>query len=217
MPATHEPREPRWQRRADARPQELLAAALAEFGERGYAATRLESVAIRAGVAKGTLYRYYANKFELFKAVVRESLVAGFDAYAASHPDSVSAREQLTGLLTAFFQRVVTSPLSCIPKLVIAEAGNFPEIARFYHEEVIGRGRALLIATLERGAANGEFRTVDADTAYRIVIAPLLLAIIWKHSFQHCETAPLDFDRYLATHLDVIFNGLNAAPAKELP
>jgi len=213
MPAS---RQPRWQRRADARPQELLAAALAEFIERGYAATRLEAVARRAGVSKASLYRYYENKFELFKAVVRASLVAGFDEVAqtevAAHR---SAREQLAGLLTAFFERVVDSPLSGIPKLVIAEAGNFPEIARFYHDEVIARGRALLTGTLRRGAADGEFRAVDADHAYRIVIAPLLLAVIWKHSFQACEPAPLDIRRYLDTHLDLLFGGLAAARLDE--
>lgn len=200
---------PRWQRRADARPQELLDAALALFVERGYAATRLEEVALRAGVAKATLYRYYDNKLELFKAVVRHSLIAGFDEIAgAKSLTDGSAREQLTGLLTAFVQRVAGSPLSGIPKLVISEAGNFPELARFYHDEVISRGRALVVGALARGAAAGEFRSVDADYAWRIVIAPLLLAIIWKHSFAAFEPTPLDFRRHLDAHLDLLFNGL---------
>jgi len=212
MPAL---RKPRWQRRADARPQELLDAALAEFIERGYAATRLEEVARRAGVAKATLYRYYENKFELFKAVVRAAIVAKFDAVAQAQVDAGSAREQLTHLLRAFVGRIADSPLSGIPKLVIAEAGNFPEIARFYHDEVIARGRALLIGTLQRGAASGEFRNVDADYAFRIVIAPLLLAIIWKHSFQACDPEPLDFKRYLDVHLDLLFVGLAAKQIKD--
>jgi AcrR family transcriptional regulator len=206
---------PRWQRRADARPQELLAAALALFVERGYAATRLEEVALRAGVAKATLYRYYENKLELFKAVVRHSLIAGFDEIAAGESlTNGSAREQLTGLLTAFVQRVAGSPLSGIPKLVISEAGNFPELARFYHDEVIRRGRALVVGVLARGAEAGEFRSVDADYAWRIVIAPLLLAIIWKHSFAAFEPAPLDFRRHLDAHLDLLFNGLATSRRK---
>src|SRR5512144_2350484 len=94
---------PRWQRRADARPKELLEAALALFVERGYAATRLDEVAQRAGVAKATLYLYYANKLALFKAVVRYSLVSGIDEFAKAHADeSVSAGQQLVDLLTAF-------------------------------------------------------------------------------------------------------------------
>ena len=201
---------PRWQRRPDARPQELLDAALALFVERGFAATRLEEVAARAGVAKATLYRYYENKLELFKAVVRHSLIAGFDEMAARRLGAPEgARAQLTQLLTAFVQRVASSPLSGIPKLVIAEAGNFPELARFYHDEVIRRGRTLIVSLLERGAASGEFRPVDADYVWRIVIAPLLLAIIWKHSFEAFESNRLDFRRHLDAHLDLLFNGLD--------
>ena len=210
------PKPPRWQRRADDRPQELLAAALAVFVERGYAATSLDEVARRAGVAKATLYRYYENKLELFKAVVRNSLIAGFDELAAGRAGKpLGARERLSLLLTAFTERVAGSPLSGIPKLIIAEAGNLPEVARFYHEEVIRRGRALVMATLAEGAADGEFRPVDADYAWRIVIAPLLLAIIWKHSFQAFEPEPFDFKRHLATQLDLLMNGLAAGPKKK--
>lgn len=207
---------PRWQRRPDARPQELLDAALALFVERGYAATRLEEVAQRAGVAKATLYLYYENKLELFKAVVRHSLVERFDEVAkAQSGQSLGAREQLVGLLTAFVTRVAGSPLSGIPKLVIAEAGNFPEIARFYHDEVIQRGRAMVVGALKRGAASGEFRRVDAEYAWRIVIAPLLLAIIWKHSFQSFEAEPMDFRRHLDAQLDLLFNGLLAGKTRK--
>jgi len=207
---------PRWQRRPDARPQELLDAALALFVERGYAATRLEEVAQRAGVAKATLYLYYANKLELFKAVVRHSLVEGFDEIArAQAGDSLSAREQLVGLLTAFVTRVAGSPLSGIPKLVIGEAGNFPEIARFYHDEVIQRGRAMVVGALARGAATGEFRPVDAEYAWRIVIAPLLVAIIWKHSFQSFEAEPMNFRRHLDAQLDLLLHGLLAGKTRK--
>jgi AcrR family transcriptional regulator len=202
---------PRWQRRPDARPQELLEAALAVFVEKGYAATRLEEVAQRAGVAKATLYLYYDNKLELFKAVVRHALVERFDEVARIQAtQSRGAREQLVGMLTAFVERVARSPLSGIPKLVIAEAGNFPEIARFYHDEVIERGRAMVVGALERGAAAGEFRAVDADYAWRVVIAPLLIAIIWKHSFQAFEREPLDLGRHLEVQVDLLMNGLAA-------
>jgi len=182
---------------------------LALFVERGYAATPLDEVARRAGVAKATLYLYYANKLELFKAVVRHSLLPGIDEFARTHAqESVSARKELVDLLTAFVQRVADSPLSGIPKLVMSEAGNFPELARFYHDEVIQRVRALVVDILTRGAASGEFRRVDAESAWRVVISPLLLAIIWKHSFQAFEPEPLDLRRHFASHLDLLFNGL---------
>jgi AcrR family transcriptional regulator len=203
------PKSPRWHRRADARPGELLEAALALFVERGYAATRLDEVARRAGVAKATLYLYYANKLELFKAVVRRSLVSGIDEFARAHADvGAPARKQLVDLLTLFTQRVADSSLSGIPKLVMSEAGNFPELARFYHDEVIQRARTIIIEVLARGAATGEFRRVDAECAWRIVVSPLLLSIIWKHSFQAFEAQPPDLRRHLASQLDLLFNGL---------
>ncbi|NTV94288.1 MAG: TetR/AcrR family transcriptional regulator [Thiobacillus sp.] len=206
---------PRWQRRAEARPQELLEAALAVFVERGYAATRLDEVARRAGVAKATLYLYYANKLELFKAVVRHALIAGLDEAALGQVEMPEgSRARLSRLLRLFGQRVACSPLSGIPKLVMAEAGNFPEVARFYHDEVIRRGRDLVTGILRRGIETGEFRAIDVDHAWRAVIAPLLLAIIWKHSFQAFDPEPWDFERHLEAHLDLLFNGLAAAPDK---
>lgn len=206
---------PRWRRRAEARPQELLDAALGVFVECGYAATRLDEVARRAGVAKATLYRYYDNKLELFKAVVRNALVVGFDELSAA-PSAAPhrARDRLAGLLTAFMTRVAGSPLAGIPKLVIAEAGNFPEVARFYHEEVIQRARALVVGTLTEGAARGEFRPVDAEYAWRIIVAPLLLSIIWTRSFQAFEKEPFDVGRHLNAHLDLLFDGLAAGRKK---
>jgi AcrR family transcriptional regulator len=201
--------EPRWQRRAEARPQELLEAALAEFVERGYAATRLEEVARRAGVSKGTLYLYYENKADLFKAVVRKSLVSNLDETRASVAEHRGgSRELLTFFLSEFTRRVSDSSLSGIPKLVLAEAGNFPEIAQFYYEEVVQRGRGLIQGVLQRGMDRGEFRRVDLDYAWRVVVAPLVLGILWKHSFLAFEPLGFEFERHLRSHLDLLFDGL---------
>ncbi len=205
---------PRWQRRADARPDELLAAALHVFAERGYAATRLDEVARRAGVTKGTLYLYFANKEELFKAVVRQALVSRLDQAAITMQHSqVSHWAQLAHFLTEITRRVLMSELSAIPKLVIAEAGNFPDLARFYFEEVIQQGRGLIQGFLQRGMACGEFRTVDSDYVWRVVLAPMLLGILWKHTFQAFEPDGLDFERHLRVHLDLLQHGLLATPA----
>ena len=209
MPKNPSPTEPRWQRRAESRPQELLDAGLAEFVARGYAATRLDEVAKRAGVSKGTLYLYYENKADLFKAVVRQSLVANLDAAeAAMSAYHGGSRELLAYFLTEFTRRISDSPLSGIPKLVLAEAGNFPEIAHFYFEEVVQRGRRLVQGILMRGMETGEFRRVDPDYAWRVVVAPLVLGILWKHSFLAFEQEGLDFERHLQSHLDLLFNGL---------
>ena len=208
--------EPRWQRRAESRPQELLDAALAEFVERGYAATRLEEVARRAGVSKGTLYLYYENKAELFKAVVRKSLISNLDeaqAVIASHQGD--SRALLVLLLSEFTRRVSDSPLSGIPKLILAEAGNFPEIARFYYEEVVRRGRSLIQGVLKKGMDRGEFRPMDLDYAWRVVIAPVVLGILWKHSFLAFEPGGFEFERHLRTHLQLLFDGLAARGENE--
>ena len=133
------PQPPRWKRRAEARPQELLDAALTVFVEQGYAQARLEEIAERAGVAKATLYRYYESKLDLFQAVVRNSLVATLDGFSGAPS---SARDRLVHLLTAFMERVAGSQLSGIPKLIIAEAGNIPELDLATQEAAYESARA---------------------------------------------------------------------------
>ncbi|MDB5727341.1 MAG: TetR/AcrR family transcriptional regulator [Noviherbaspirillum sp.] len=201
--------KPRWERRKDARPQELLAAALDLFVERGYAATRLDDVAARAGVSKGTLYLYFTNKEELFKAMVRENVLPAIgeaegmvDAYEGS-----SAR-LLRDIALGWWERVGNTKLSGITKLIMAESGNFPEVAQFYHDEVISRGNAMVVRILERGIDRGEFRPIDVTPAMSVVIAPMLMLMMWKHSFSACAGGPIDAGRYLETFIDLILNGL---------
>jgi AcrR family transcriptional regulator len=197
----------RWRRRKDARPPEILAAALASFVERGYAATRLEDVARRAGVTKGTLYLYFPNKAELFKAVVREALVPTLARVGAASQTAPSATALFAGALRDF-ERLAASPAGAIPKLVLAEAGNFPEIARFYLDEVAARGLAAIRALLERGVATGEFRAVDLDYAPFCVIAPLVLGLLWMNSLGRVAERPLDLAALGQAHLDLLLDGL---------
>jgi AcrR family transcriptional regulator len=201
--------KPRWTRRKDVRPSEITVAALEVFVERGFAATRLEDVAARAGVSKGTVYLYFANKAELFKAVVRQALLPNLEtAEALTETFPGSRRELLVQLVSAMARTIASSPVSGIPKLVISEAGNFPEIAEFYHREVILRARALLERILAEGVRRGEFRPLDTAYVWRLVMAPLVLGMVWKHSFQAFDAEPLDFERYVRTHLEVLFNGI---------
>lgn len=199
----------RWRRRKEARPAEILAAALDEFAERGYAAARLDRVAARAGVTKGTLYLYFPSKAELFKAVVRGALVpniAEAERMVAQFPGR--SADLLRTVLTFIVQRVVDTPLSAIPKLILAEAGNFPELARFYRAEVIERAFALFDAVLARGAASGEFRKLAGPNVDRCIIAPILLTAMWRHSFGRFESTAADPAALLTTHLDLLLNGL---------
>jgi AcrR family transcriptional regulator len=200
----------RWRRRKEARPDEILAAALASFAERGFAATRLEDVAARAGISKGTLYLYFKGKEELFEAVVRATLlpnIARLEALAATF-DGPSARLLERLLLT--LAGVVSSQVGAIPKLVIAEAGNFPDLARFYLDQVVRRGLRLIGAILRRGIERGEFRPVDVDHTVFGVIAPMLLAALWKNSLEPYDVAPLDTQALARAHLELVLRGLEA-------
>lgn len=196
-------------RRKEARPSELTAAALGLFVEKGFAATRLEEVALRAGVSKGTLYLYFDSKEALFKAVIQEGIVpvvAEGEAIAASHEGS--AFDLLERLLANWWSRIGETDFAGIPKLMVAEARNFPDVAQFYYENVIKRGRALVGAALERGMASGEFRRMDSETCIDVVIAPVLMLLIWRFSMGSCQGAQADPAQYLALHMDLLRQGL---------
>jgi AcrR family transcriptional regulator len=206
---TPRPAKPRWQRRKSARPAEIVAAALEVFVERGFAATRLEEVARRAGVTKGTVYLYFPSKEALFKAVVRETIVpviAQGEALAQSFTGS--ARELVERLVREYWRLVGETALAGIPKLMIAEAANFPELARFYYEEVAVRGHRLMAGVLERGVKNGEFRPVDVQFAAKIAMAALMHAVVVRRSFASCMTEGFDVGKYLDTHIDIYLHGI---------
>lgn len=195
---------PRWERRKAERPAELVAAALDLFVERGYAGTRLEDVAARAQVSKGTLYLYFANKEDLFKAVVRENVVTLITASAArSDAFEGSSEGLLRVLVDSWWQQFGSTRAGGISKLMVAESSNFPEIAQFFLEEVIEPWHALLAHAIDRGIAGGEFRAVDTALHVRVIAAALVMLSLWKHSFGPCSAQPLDPEHYLATLLDV--------------
>jgi AcrR family transcriptional regulator len=201
----------RWRRRKDARPAEIVDAALEVFAERGFSAARLYDVAARAGISKGTLYLYFPSKEELFKAVVRQALLpnlARVERLLREHPGPAAAQvELMIGQIGALLQN---TRIGAIPKLIIAESGNFPELARFYLEEVIQRGLGLFATVLERGIASGELRAVDVGHGARTLVAPVLLAAIWKSTFEAHAGAELDAQAFLASAADVLLTGLRA-------
>ncbi len=206
---------PRWQRRKDARPHEILAAALAAFVEHGYAATKLEDVARRAGVTKGTLYLYFESKEALFKAVVRETIVPLLSASERMVDDHAGSPEELLRrLVLEWWQSLDAAQLAGIPKLVMSEAANFPELAQFWFDEVVQRGRQIFAGVLRRGIDRGVFREVDVDLAVRTIIAPVLMAAIWKHSFEACERERFAIEPYLEASIGIYLRGV-AAPKAE--
>jgi len=201
--------QPRWQRRKTARPGEIVAAALAVFVERGYEATKLEDVARRAGVTKGTIYLYFDGKEALFKAVVRETIVpviAQGEALAQSFTGS--ARELLERLVREYWRLVGETALAGIPKLMMAEAATFPELTRFYYDEVVTRGHRLMAGVIERGIKNGEFRQVDVKIAAKLAMSPLMHAVVVRRAFASCMPEGFDVRRYLDTHIDLYLHGI---------
>jgi len=205
---------PRWQRRKDARPSEILAAALQTFVEHGYAATKLEDVAKRAGVTKGTLYIYFESKEALFKAVVRENVMPILaTAEQVAEDPSTDPDALLRRLVTQWWQAMGPSELGGLPKLVMSEAANFPELAQFWYDEVVQRGRQTFARVLRRGIEEGAFRPLDVDLAVRMILAPVLIAAIWKHSFRACEKEAFPVERYLASSVDIFLRGVVAKPA----
>jgi AcrR family transcriptional regulator len=201
--------EKRWVRRKDARPGEIVAAALDCFAESGFTATRLDDVAARAGVTKGTLYLYFQSKEDLFKAVIRESLLPLLRRATgefAGGPEDPS--ERIRRVVNFLASEVLGSRLSVIPKLVFAEVGNFPEIARFYLDEIVTPVRTFLADVLREGVERGQFRPVEPEQAFYSVIAPLLVAALWQHSFGPYEDRALDGAAIVHQHLDIMLRGL---------
>jgi AcrR family transcriptional regulator len=199
----------RWTRRKQARPSEILDAALIVFAERGYAGARMEDIARRAGVTKGTIYLYFDNKEAVFKTLVRDSIGATLASVAANARHfQGSAKNLLRFALTAMAQMLTTSDRVVLPKIIIAESGNFPELARFYREEIIDKGLALLSGVIQQGIEQNEFRKVPVNHAVRLCVAPVLLAAMWRATFAQFDCEPYDYKGLIDTHLDVLLRGL---------
>ena len=203
------PETARWRRRKDARPQEILEAALSVFAEKGFAAARMEQIAARAGVSKGTIYLYFDSKEAVFRALVHEMLGSQITRFADSARESSGpVAPILADILRGIGEFIATSNRVVLPKIVIGEAGNFPDLARIYREEVAERGLALFAGLLKRAMASGEFRTLPISHAARLCIAPVLLAIIWRTTFAQLDSEPYDYAGLIETHIATLLRGL---------
>jgi AcrR family transcriptional regulator len=202
------------QRRKEARPQELLDAALELFVEKGFSATRAEEVAARAGVSKGTLYLYYPSKEDLLKAVIEQRLsseIAAGAAEAASFTGPTDAL--LREVLTHWWQRLYDSPASGVFKIIITEVRNFPELAEFHRRSVVEPGQRLIGELLQRGIDRGEFRKVDLHTAVHSLVFPMIMVCLHKHSLGACiPEERLDGKAFIRDHVEMMIEGLAARP-----
>jgi AcrR family transcriptional regulator len=198
----------RWRRRKDARPQEILEAALAVFADKGFAASRMDDIAARARVSKGTIYLYFESKEAVFQALVQEMLgpqLARFGDLAKTHHGPIAPL--LAEILRGLGRFLASSDRVVLPKIVIAEAGNFPDLARIYREEIIDRGLALFSGLYQAGVAKGEFRPILPEHAARLCVAPLLLAAIWRTTFARLDPAPFDYQGLVDAHIATLLKG----------
>lgn len=201
----------RWQRRKAERPSEIVEAALDLFVERGFNATRLDDVAQRAGVSKGTVYLYFESKEALFRAVVQDIVVpelARFEVLVRQHRGATTPL--VRDLVHHWWRAVGETRLSGIVKLMTAEAGNFPELARFFVDNVVRRGRRLFARVLRRGVASGEFRACNLNYAVRVLLAPLVFAVIYDRSLRPYDRDPYRAESFIDAHLDVFLGGISA-------
>ena len=212
MNAAEVPIPQKRERRKQARPGELLDAALDLFVEKGFAATRVEEVAAHAGVSKGTLFLYFPSKEELFKAVVRENMVRHQTEGAEEIARFEGATpELLEYLMLEWWRRYGATKASGISKLVMSEASNFPDLACFFQDEVVTPGHAMIRSVLQRGIDRGEFRAVDMNLTVHSVLAPLLFLVTWKHSLApSCPSSQqIDPEIFIRHHTDLLVRGLS--------
>ena len=204
------PDRPRNPERTAARREQILDAAYQVFASKGYATTTIADVAQSLRLGHGTIYRYFDNKAELFKEVIRQTLVTTIRDVG----DRARASENAFAALDIFLQQLTAvakdARRSAIPKLVISESGSFPELAVFYLAEVIGPGLQQLTGLIRRGVESGEFRKVDPELAAKSIIAPFLLAVIWRHTFARYDPGRFDPDALIRQHRDILLHGLAA-------
>lgn len=189
------------------RPEDILQAALAEFIAKGYAGTRLDDVARRAGISKGLVYVYFDTKEELFKAVIRKFLVPHVEMLQGEIDTSqLSSEALLRGPVLDLMKQVVSSQIHELIRLLIAEGPRHPDLTAFYYEEVVSRGMGLVEAIIDRGVARGEFRPTPLRDFPQLVIAPMLMAVVWKLLMERHR--PLDAEKVLETHIALLLQFL---------
>lgn len=201
--------EPKWRRRKEERPADIVQAALAVFSEKGFAGARMDEIAARAGVSKGALYLYFKTKEEIFGAVVREAVLphmANVIDFASSYSGPIVPLLHMLGERLGAV--LVTSPAGRVAKMVIGESGNFPELARIWHDAIIANGLGALTKVIEGAQARGEVRAGDARTFAVSIISPLLVSVLFRETFVPVGAKAFDIPRLIDQHLDTVIPGL---------
>lgn len=200
-------------RRKAARPAEILEAGFREFAENGFHATKLEHVAKRADIAKGTLYLYFDSKETLFKAAVRSRIIPFLDRLLTLidyYPGST--KFLLKKMFKAMYRKIADPDVRTIMKIIIAEGDRFPELSEFYYKESISKITLLIEKVIKRGIDRGELRQGAATQLPQVLIAPGIMAAIWQSTFSPYKQIPLE--QFLQAHLDLLLHGISKQPEK---
>ena len=187
--------------------QAILAAALEEFFEQGFAAARLDSIAEKAGVGKGTVYLYFDSKEALFEEAARgiiSPVITQIEGVALAAQGSAEAL--LRTMIETMYREVVATDRRRLLRLLIAEGPRFPRLVSFYHDEVVSRGMAALRQVLRYGIERGEFVASSALDYPQVVFGPAIASVFWKTLFD--EIDPIDLEQYCQAHLELILQGL---------
>jgi AcrR family transcriptional regulator len=201
--------QPKWRRRKEARPSDIVAAALHVFAEKGFAGARIDEIARRAGVSKGTVYLYFETKSDIFRAVVHDAIIPNIDEIEATVLAlDLPFAETLKMLLPRFAELVTARPIGAVVKMVVGESRNFPELARVWHDEVIAKGLAVISALIARGQARGEVRPGDPRTHAFSIMGPMLMGVLWRETFTPVGAAAIDLPAIARQHTETILSGL---------
>jgi AcrR family transcriptional regulator len=210
-------RGPKFRRRAEARPDEVLDAALELFIEKGFAATRVEDIARRAGLSKGTVYLYFPSKDAVLEALVRRAIVPIADtALEALRDYEGDPRIVITMVIKMIGQRLADPRIIAIPKVIIREVAAFPHLAEIYRAQVLDRVIPVIIRLIRRGVEQGYLRQVDPELTVRSIIGPMLMHMVMAEIFGITPEGGLHFERLVDNHLSILFDGLSAPPSAKI-
>jgi AcrR family transcriptional regulator len=202
-------KQPKFQRRAEDRPGEICSAALEVFSEKGFAAAKLDEIARRAGVSKGTLYLYFKDKEDLFRAVVRTTVVPNIDAMRATVEGADLPFAQVVRIVLPGFAAITGRVrLGAVAKMVIGESRNFPELAKVWHDEVVTKALGMIGGLIERAQAKGEVRAGDPRLHAFTLMGPMMMGVLWRETLQPAGGAPLDLEALAKQHAETVLAGL---------
>ncbi|HEX7761468.1 MAG TPA: TetR/AcrR family transcriptional regulator [Caulobacteraceae bacterium] len=201
--------QPRWRRRKQARPAEIISAALSVFAEKGFAAARLDEIAARAGVSKGAVYLYFETKEDLFRAVVHEAVAPNIDAIETAVAAYEGDFSTLAALIMANITRIATGgPVGGVAKMVIGESRNFPELAKVWHDALVSPALAVLAGAIARAQARGEVKPGDPRAYALGIVSPMLMGVLWRETFEPVGAPPFDLPALSQQHLRTVLGGM---------